>query len=333
MIDLSIIIPVYKAEKYIHQCVDSIIREAPKNSEIILVDDGSPDLCPTICDEYARKDKRIKVLHKLNSGLSGARNAGLEVALGKYLFFIDSDDYVKTNYFRSLFLYDADVVISSFVAYYTNRNPEYSLNLNGKKYSSIKEFLQDFNKYYPVTFNTVWGKLYRRDIIIGNNIRFREDLFMVEDILFNMEYYNHCSTIVYEPEAVLMYRQGDGTLSKKSNDKLFIWYQESYSKLKSMLEQYNVLLNENEKIYYRSLFGNTIECLTNTVRGNGKKLNELCSLICKNQDVVKSTDYCNSYKTRLIAFAIKKKNKKMIKVSTRAYVLALSTKAMWRKRH
>ena len=88
----SIILPIYKVEKYLHQCVDSILGQTYKNFELILVDDGSPDRCPQICDDYASKDARVKVIHKENGGLSDARNNGLLHAIGDYVFFIDSDD-------------------------------------------------------------------------------------------------------------------------------------------------------------------------------------------------------------------------------------------------
>ena len=90
---VSLIIPIYKVEKYLRQCIDSVIRQNIDDIEIILVDDGSPDDCPKICDEYAEKDKRIKVIHKTNGGSSSARNAGIDLAIGEYLMFMDSDDW------------------------------------------------------------------------------------------------------------------------------------------------------------------------------------------------------------------------------------------------
>ena len=92
---ISVIVPVYNVEKYLCQCVDSILGQTYRDLEVILVDDGSPDGCPRICDEYARKDGRVKVIHKKNGGLSDARNAGLEMAGGEYVIFVDSDDFWK----------------------------------------------------------------------------------------------------------------------------------------------------------------------------------------------------------------------------------------------
>lgn len=102
---ISIIVPIYNVEKYLTTCIDSILRQDYNNIEVILVDDGSPDNCPAICDEYLKKDSRIEVIHKKNGGLSDARNAGLAIAKGEYITFIDSDDYVAENYISRL--YDA----------------------------------------------------------------------------------------------------------------------------------------------------------------------------------------------------------------------------------
>ena len=116
---ISVIVPVYNTEKYLGRCVDSIINQTYTNLEIILVDDGSPDNSPAICDEYAKKDQRIKVIHKENGGLSSARNAGLDIAKGDFISFIDSDDWVEKDLFEVLVsLYgktQAEIIASSFV--------------------------------------------------------------------------------------------------------------------------------------------------------------------------------------------------------------------------
>ena len=121
---ISVVIPIYKVEKYIFRCVDSVLNQTYKNLEIILVDDGSPDACPKICDEYAKKDARVIVIHKQNGGLSSARNAGIEIAKGEYITFIDSDDYVNDNYVETLYKAicedGTDLAIGSHRAVYDN---------------------------------------------------------------------------------------------------------------------------------------------------------------------------------------------------------------------
>ena len=99
---ISVIIPVYNVEEYLCRCVDSVLDQTYRNTEILLVDDGSPDNCPAICDEYARQDARVRVLHQENKGLSGARNAGIDVAKGQWLAFVDSDDYLAPDFLERL---------------------------------------------------------------------------------------------------------------------------------------------------------------------------------------------------------------------------------------
>ena len=115
---ISIIIPVYKVEKYLSRCMDTILNQTLKDIEIILIDDGSPDNCPELCDEYAKQDNRVKVIHKNNEGLGFARNSGLEIATGEYVAFVDSDDYVKKSMFEELYnelkVNNLDVVFYNF---------------------------------------------------------------------------------------------------------------------------------------------------------------------------------------------------------------------------
>ena len=100
---VSIIVPVYNVEKYLDRCMESLLNQTLKDIEIILVDDGSPDNCPQMCDDYAKKDSRVKVVHKANAGLGYARNSGLDVATGEYVAFVDSDDYVELDMYEQMY--------------------------------------------------------------------------------------------------------------------------------------------------------------------------------------------------------------------------------------
>lgn len=120
---ISVIVPVYNVEKYLSQCLDSIIHQTYKNLEIILVDDGSTDSSGLICDNYSQKDKRIKIIHKCQGGLSDARNAGLKIATGEYISFIDSDDFIDKNMYSILInntqKYNSDIVWFNYYNYYS----------------------------------------------------------------------------------------------------------------------------------------------------------------------------------------------------------------------
>ena len=111
---VSLIVPVYKAEKYIHQCIDSLLAQSYNNIEIVLVDDGSPDNCGAICDEYSSKDNRIKVIHQKNGGVSAARNTGIAHSRGEWIAFVDADDKVTNDYIEKLITKDSDWIIGGY---------------------------------------------------------------------------------------------------------------------------------------------------------------------------------------------------------------------------
>jgi glycosyltransferase involved in cell wall biosynthesis len=163
---ISIIIPVYKVEEYLEKCIESVLKQTYTNLQIILVDDGSPDNCGKICDEYAKKDSRIEVIHKVNGGLSDARNVGIAKAKGKYIGFVDSDDYIKEDMYEILINlikeYDADVSICNL--YDVIDGKEYIRNNeNGiQEYSRLeilKEVLLDKNIQ-----SYAWNKLYKKEL-------------------------------------------------------------------------------------------------------------------------------------------------------------------------
>lgn len=165
---ISVIVPIYNVEKYLARCVDSIVNQTYKNLEIILVDDGSPDRCPQMCDDYAEKDSRIKVVHKKNGGLSDARNAGMAVATGEYISFIDSDDYVSDDFFECLLdvmnKENSDIAECSVVKLYEdNRFDEFSDDLSVKTYDTqdAMSALIAENPFHQ----HVWNKLYKTELI------------------------------------------------------------------------------------------------------------------------------------------------------------------------
>lgn len=175
---ITIIVPVYKVEKYLNKCIESIIKQTYRNIEIILVDDGSPDNCGKICDEYALKDNRIIVIHKENGGLSDARNKGMDIAKGEYLFFVDSDDYIEDYTIEYLYSlarqYEADVIVGQENRVYEVKEGEY------KKFTTLKEG-KEINIYnneqaletmlYNSEFtNKALNKLCRKELF--DNIRF-----------------------------------------------------------------------------------------------------------------------------------------------------------------
>lgn len=208
---ISIIIPVYKVEPFLKRCVDSVTNQTYKNIEIILVDDGSPDHCPAICDEYARNDNRIRVIHQSNGGLSAARNAGIEAASGIYVGFVDSDDYIDGRMYEILYgnlkKAAADISVCNFAPVFDNALLEQSANVK-MEIKHVYDKLQALRNLYDndKSIQTVvaWNKLYKKEIF--KKIRYpvgklHEDEFVIHHIL------DAVSTVVYSDVVLYYYRQ------------------------------------------------------------------------------------------------------------------------------
>ncbi len=190
---VSVIIPVYGVERYLARCVDSILRQTYNDLEIILVDDGSPDNCPVICDEYAQKDERVRVVHKKNGGLSSARNAGLSIATGEYVCFFDSDDFIEADMLEKLVSgieeNGDDVCVCG---YYVDDVDEQENVLSSRTVCPNFSYMQsDFSleEYESILgwCGYAWNKLYRRNVLEKGDFRFDEGISLVEDLLFNQK--------------------------------------------------------------------------------------------------------------------------------------------------
>ncbi len=188
---ISIIVPVYKVEKYLKRCIDSIINQTYKNLEIILVDDGSPDNCGQICDEYAEKDSRIKVIHKENHGVSAARNTGIDIAAGEYLGFVDSDDWIEKDMYELLYyaIKKHSVKMSCAGRYSVNQNKKTKFCYRKEEAISSEEMLIKIFKQKECDIS-IWDKLYHRSLF--DNIRFpvgkrHEELAIIHKIIFSAE--------------------------------------------------------------------------------------------------------------------------------------------------
>ena len=206
MPQVSIIVPIYNTEKYLRRCVDSIINQTCKNLQIILVDDGSTDNSGAICDEYARKDDRIKVVHKENGGASSARNRGLDIASGRWVVFIDADDHVTEKYIEQLIVYgESELVITN-----------YHLNIGDSPLEYQEEKIEDYLQTisHSLIANTPWGKLYDSKIIKTHSIRFDESTRFGEDSLFNLSYLLYCNSIRIIPVCGYCY-ESDGISSER----------------------------------------------------------------------------------------------------------------------
>lgn len=217
---VSVIVPIYKVEKYLAECLDSILASTYTNLEVIVVDDGSPDNCPRICDEYTRKDPRVKVIHQQNQGLVGARNTGLSVASGTYIAFVDSDDAVSPYLYAMLVTAmeaaNADMVACEYC--HTAENFSGSIDIPHLNMVYLDSFEQQLSvltcapSVRGTTWSScyVWNKLYRRDLIKNE---FRKECLMCEDLRFNWDYIHHCHKMVVIPMAMYLYRLNEQSIT------------------------------------------------------------------------------------------------------------------------
>ena len=209
---ISVIVPIYKVEKYLMQCVESIVKQTHRNLEIILVDDGSPDHCPEMCDRWAAHDSRIKVIHKKNGGLSDARNAGLLVAKGEYVGFVDGDDWIHPDMYRELYFqmmkYDADISACGVEMVWESSEKNKMLTNSGTYILDNKEamlaIIQESNLKQPV-----WYKLYRREQI--------QDIFFAvgkthEDVFWSYQAIGKAKRVVVFDDAFYYYRQREESI-------------------------------------------------------------------------------------------------------------------------
>lgn len=214
---ISIIVPIYNVEKYLKKCIDSILNQTYENFELILVDDGSPDDCGKICDAYAQNDQRIKVIHKKNGGLSDARNAGIEIAKGEYIGFIDSDDYISPDMYKELMrgCLDNQADIAMCGRYVVSEGYEVIkkefVTDSPKKYSSetaIGKLL-----LWDTCDSAAWDKLYRRSLF--DEIRYPVGV-MSEDYDVTCRLFAKANQIVHVGKALYYYVQRNGSITKQN---------------------------------------------------------------------------------------------------------------------
>lgn len=202
---VSIIVPIYNVEQYLPKCLDSIVNQTYRNLEIFLVDDGSPDRCGAICDEYAKKDARIKVIHKKNEGLADARNAALNVVTGEYVVCVDSDDYISPTHIEGLYnlikKYGAEVSINTFCSFYEGSSPN-PIPKSAKDWVLDGLHATEMMFYQEHFDNTAWGKMYKASLFDG--IRYPKGL-LFEDLPTTYRLLLKANKVVFNNEQSYFY--------------------------------------------------------------------------------------------------------------------------------
>lgn len=300
--ELSIIVPVYKVEPYIHKCIISILSQTFTSFELILVDDGSPDKCGEICDEYARKDTRVRVLHKENGGLSSARNAGIDIAQGEYISFIDSDDYIDKDMYESMFYlsrkYDADVVECGFSKVRGNEI-EPIIHKEGTIVGDnlfALGLLAEFGLH-----SLACNKIYRRYLFDGVRFPFgkiHEDEFVMHKIFLSLKRY------VYLGKSEYFYVQREGSImaegySLKTLNRLEA-YEERYYFLKNNINEQSIL-SLVEYRYFNEIMNNYFSLSANSKLDPDRSLRKnLRKHILKNCDAFLKNELISRFRKSII---------------------------------
>ncbi len=284
---VSVIIPVYKVEKELKRCVESVLNQTYKNLEIFLVDDGSPDDCPQICDEYSKIDHRIRVIHKENGGLSDARNAGLDIAKGEYIAFVDSDDWVESDYIENLYTNavkeEADISIIGFTMVWDGgKTRRFS---NDKEYyvfdreQAVRELLKQ-DKFYCM----VWQKLYKKYIF--KDIRFPVGK-LYEDVAICMPIFLNANRVVISGKTKYNYYQRGTSIANSKFNPEKLYYLECCKEIIKYSDEHNKIYEKEAQVFYfRALLMFTLQlykigsykhdkickCLENEIARNKKNI-------------------------------------------------------------
>lgn len=247
MCTVSIIVPVYNVEKYLHCCVDSILAQTFKDIEVLLVDDGSTDGSGAICDDYALKDSRVRAFHKENGGVSSARNTGLEEAIGKWIMFVDSDDKVSPMICERLLLHAVEGCMPLCLCYEWKNNEVNLISVGLDKGNYPIERFNDMCAYGPC------ARFYEKELVDRVDLRFSERFTYAEDAIFNYEYYELIDRFIIIDEPLYYYRILPNSLSHgRYIPDLEIIVRATYQKRLHLAER----LKQNTTEFYKSYYGN-----------------------------------------------------------------------------
>lgn len=259
---ISIIIPVYKVpESYLRRCIESAINQTYKNIEIVIVDDESPDNCGMICDEYANKDIRVKVIHQKNKGLSGARNTGVKNATGDWIMFVDGDDYIGASTCELLFnvrkYSNLDIICFSYVR--ENNKLSQKCEFNGieeKLYTGNEcKFLQEKVLDFEAHFSTAGGKLIKRELLIKNKIFHNEELRQgAEGIEFNIRLFEKAQNVLIVKKYLYHYIYNKESISNKHSEKNHYFVLSCFEIIKKYVEQSSNRDKLLQLLYNRMLY-------------------------------------------------------------------------------
>lgn len=293
---VSIIVPVYNSKQYLRRCLESIINQSYKNIEIILIDDGSTDNSGKICDEYALKNKKIKVIHIRNKGPSVARNNGIKISRGEFIFFLDSDDFIGNNAISILMenyhQHKADIIIGNFKKIRNGIIEQRAdILLPDNKFLNKQEIL-DYSRLYLKTPNKYllfafsWGKLFKSSIIKDNHILFNNDLHTFEDVAFNFDYLNHIDGVYFLREPIYNHTVYDNyssaTMTASGNPmRLFGYKQALFNNISCYLRNKISAVDIKKEVGHADIFLTIIQLVRICGQINNSNKKKIYKFICK----------------------------------------------------
>lgn len=306
MVEISVIVPVYNAEKFIEKCVQSILDQSFVNLEAVLVDDGSSDASPDLCDAFAEKDSRVKVIHQKNAGVSAARNAGIQAASGRFVCFMDADDWYEKDALQILYqaqqVNDADLTYAD--VYHTNQRQKSYVHVFGEPFDlqgkDICYRLQlacvgyGYTPFPPKTWSisglgSVWNKLYKLEIIRNHHLGYDFDTDEIyEDNLFTISYLKYADKVCYVNQPIYNYRQTAGSSIHRFRP------QRSETSRKVFANTRAVFQNTEDEAFRKAFYILVIRQLSETLRvyyfnpQNDKSFSERCKEL---KETIRSEDY------------------------------------------
>ena len=318
---ISIIMPVYGVEDFVGKTIESVLMQTLKDFEFFAIDDGSKDNSGKICDEYAKKDKRLKVIHKENGGAPAARNAAIKQAKGKYLYFIDSDDWIESDYLERMYELaeknDADLVVTGFLMeYYQNgKDVTYGTNCDDVIYDT-ERFKENAHKYLNNSLLSLpWNKLYRAKRIHEENILFPNTKW--DDHHFNMDFLMNLdgNVVMSSMKKYHWYRsrKGSETMINYSDPNLFEKRKEHFEHIKKLYKHWGIMNSEIEDSISSYYMGRVVQCVQEVCDNENlarKEKRAKIKKIVNDKTVARASVKAKSLSTKfkLAVFPIKAKN-------------------------
>jgi len=298
--ELSIIVPVYNADKYLDRCIESIIVQSFTNFECILINDGSTDGSSVICDQYRKSDDRIIVIHQENSGVSATRNKGIEMARGKYICFVDSDDYLQSNMYEKLFAAINNTNTDVACCGYTENNKTYDLSNDDFIFSNSSAIEIIHYLEMRQAFGMVWNKLYKKTILDTYKIKSPVSIKFGDDMIFNLQYFQYVKTAYISSNRFYYYLHNNESALTKGK----LTFSESNYRFENVSNMFMNIDNNTKSLFYAELLAKDFKytiALFFRLYAEKKRIHERLAVIKKLKKFYKENKAKNEFGNIVVA--------------------------------